>query len=78
MKTIQMTIDEQLLSEVDKAVRELDTNRSAFLRDALRQALKQLEIAEMERQQIEGYKSHPVEPGEFDVWLDEQHWQESS
>ena len=78
MKTIQMTIDEQLLVEVDRAVRDLETSRSAFLRDALRQALKQMRITAMERQQIAGYKRHPTEPGEFDVWQNEQLWQETA
>jgi metal-responsive CopG/Arc/MetJ family transcriptional regulator len=66
MKTIQMTIDEQLLLEVDQAVRELGISRSAFLRDALREALKQLQV--MEQQHIAGYKRHPVKSDEFDVW----------
>ena len=74
MKTIQMTIDEQLLTEVDSAVRDLETSRSAFLRDALQQALKQLRISAMERQQIAGYKRQPTEPDEFDVWQNEQLW----
>ncbi len=78
MKTIQMTIDEQLLIEVDKAVRDLEISRSAFLRDALRRALKQLQIAAMEQQQIDGYKRYPTEPDEFDVWQDEQLWQETT
>ena len=76
MKTIQMTIDEQLLREVDKAVRDLDTTRSAFLREALQQALKQMRIAAMEQQQIEGYNRYPVKPDEFDVWQKEQVWEE--
>lgn len=78
MKTIQMTIDEQLLSEVDTAVSDLGTSRSAFLRDALKQAIKQIRIAAMERQHIEGYKRYPVESGEFDVWQSEQIWEETT
>jgi len=36
VKTIQMTIDDDLLSQVDAAVDELGTSRSAFIRiDAL-------------------------------------------
>ena len=63
LKTIQMTIDEALLREVDTAVRELGTSRSAFLRQALQQALKQMQIAALERQHVVGYQRHPVEPG---------------
>lgn len=78
MKTIQMTIDEQLLVEVDRAVRDLETSRSAFLRGALQQALKQLQITAMERQHIAGYKRYPTESDEFDVWQNEQLWQETA
>ena len=75
MKTIQMTIDEELLVAVDTAVRDLGTSRSAFLREALQQALRARRIATMERQQIAGYERQPVEPEEFDVWQDEQLWE---
>lgn len=78
MKTVQMTIDEELLNAVDMTVRDLGTSRSAFLRDALQQALKQLQIAAMERQHIAGYERYPVEPGEFDVWQNEQIWEEAA
>lgn len=76
MKTIQMTIDEPLLGEVDQAVHELRTSRSAFVRQALRLALQQHRIAQLEKKQAEGYARHPVEAGEFDVWEPEQAWGE--
>jgi len=74
MKTIQMTIDEPLLAEIDQVVQSLNTTRSAFIRRALQLALQQQKIAEMERRHAEGYARHPVEPGEFDVWESEQVW----
>ncbi len=76
MKTIQMTIDEPLLSEVDQAVQSLETSRSAFIRQALELALRHYRIAELERQHAKGYAQHPVTSGEFDVWQDEQAWGE--
>jgi len=78
MKTVQMTIDEALLEAVDTAVRDLGTSRSAFLRDALQKALKQMEIVALEQQHIAGYERYPLEPDEFDVWQNEQVWQEAS
>ena len=50
MKTIQMTIDEQLLDDVDKAVDELGTDRSAFIRDAIQLALRQRSLRTLEEQ----------------------------
>jgi metal-responsive CopG/Arc/MetJ family transcriptional regulator len=77
MKTVQMTVDEPLLGEVDRAVEALHWTRSAFIRHALQLALRQYEIEEMERRHAEGYARRPVEPGEFDVWQAEQAWGES-
>lgn len=74
MKTIQMTLDEQLVEEVDQAVTKLGTSRSAFTREALRSALKERRVRELERRHREAYERHPVEPGEFDLWEDEQVW----
>ena len=74
MKTIQMTIGEPLLAEVDRVIQTLNTTRSAFIREALERALLRHTIAEMERKHADGYARHPVEPGEFDVWEDEQTW----
>ncbi len=76
MKTIQMTIDEELLQEVDTAVNNLGTSRSAFMREALQQALRQMRIANLERQHVAGYEQYPVKPGEFDIWQEEQVWEE--
>ena len=77
MKTIQMTIDETLLEQVDTVVQAQNTNRSAFIRQALEQALQQWHVRELERQHAEGYARQPVEPDEFDIWLDEQTWGEA-
>jgi metal-responsive CopG/Arc/MetJ family transcriptional regulator len=74
MKTVQITIDEELSEEVDRAVEKLGTTRSEFTRQALRGRLSRLEVEEMERRHREGYERHPVRPGEFDVWEDEQVW----
>jgi hypothetical protein len=40
MKTVQMTIDVVLLSEVDQVIQSLKTTRSAFIREALQLALR--------------------------------------
>lgn len=74
MKTIQMTIDDDLLSQVDAAVDELGTSRSAFIREALSAALRMVKLRQMERKHAAGYARFPVQPGEFDVWADEQVW----
>ena len=76
MKTIQMTIDEPLLDEVDHVIQDLKTTRSAFIRSALHLALRQYAVSRLEQQHAEGYARYPVKPGEFDIWESEQAWGE--
>ena len=74
MKTIQMTLDENLLNQVDKVIRRLKTNRSAFIRESLQFHLERQRIKELEKKHRDGYQKHPVQTGEFDIWEDEQAW----
>lgn len=74
MRTIQMTMDEELLEEVDKIVKELETTRSAFTRAALKNAIKNIHVSKLEKKHRKGYKIHPVNKGEFSVWEKEQDW----
>ena len=60
MRTVQMTLDESLVEDVDRAAKKLSTNRSAFTRDALRAFLAQLNTSQLEKKHQQGYKRHPV------------------
>ncbi len=74
MRTVQMTLDAKLVKAVDKAVKKLKTNRSAFTRRALEKALDDLATAELEIRHRRGYQAHPVGKTEFSVWESEQDW----
>jgi metal-responsive CopG/Arc/MetJ family transcriptional regulator len=74
MKTIQMTLDDDLVKAVDRVSRQLHTSRSAFTRKALREALSRYSIEQLERKHREGYERHPVTADEFSVWEIEQSW----
>ena len=74
MRTVQMTLDEDLVAAVDKAAKRLGTTRSAFAREALREALDKVRLSQLERKHREGYARKPVRQGEFDVWSSEQVW----
>jgi metal-responsive CopG/Arc/MetJ family transcriptional regulator len=76
MKTVQMTLDEGLVTAVDRVVRRLGTNRSAFTREALREALRRVRVRSLEQKQRDGYARKPVRRGEFDAWEREQTWVE--
>jgi metal-responsive CopG/Arc/MetJ family transcriptional regulator len=55
-------------------VRQLHTSRSAFAREALRDALDKYKILQREEQHRQGYRQQPVSAAEFGVWEDEQEW----
>lgn len=74
MKNIQMTLEDDLVEDVDRVSKQLNINRSAFTRKALREALYRYKIEEMEHAHSLGYKQHPVNTDEFSVWEDEQAW----
>ena len=76
MKTIQMTLDEELVKEVDRISKELRTNRSAFTRKALREALARHSLEQLERKHRQGYERRPIDADEFSVWEAEQAWGE--
>jgi metal-responsive CopG/Arc/MetJ family transcriptional regulator len=74
MRTIQMTLDDDLVKAVDRVSKQLHTSRSAFTRKALREAISRYNLEQLERKHREGYERHPVTADEFSVWETEQAW----
>jgi len=74
MRTIQMTLDDDLVKAVDRVSKKLHKSRSAFTRRALREALERLNLEQLERKHQQGYKLHPAAEEEFSVWEMEQTW----
>jgi metal-responsive CopG/Arc/MetJ family transcriptional regulator len=74
MRTIQMTLDDDLVVAVDNIVKKLKTSRSAFARKALKDAITQVNIKMLEKRHKKGYERHPVGKTEFNVWETEQEW----
>jgi len=74
LKTIQITLPQELLVKIDRTVTELDTNRSAFARQAFEEALFRLRIEQMERQDAEGYARQPQDLEEIALWESIQDW----
>ena len=74
MRTVQMTLEPELVDAVDSAARRLKISRSTFTRRALAAALERLRVEALERRDREGYRRKPVRRGEFDVWHAEQVW----
>lgn len=74
MKTVQMTLEPVLVAEVDRVARRLGLTRSAFTRQALRDALDRLHVRHLEARHRDGYRRKPARRGEFDAWPSEQAW----
>jgi len=74
MRTIQMTLDDDLVKAVDRISKRLNTSRSAFTRKALREALARYSVEQLEQKHRRGYERQPVASDEFLVWESEQSW----
>lgn len=74
MKTVQMTLQEDLIAAVDRVARRLKTTRSGFTRRALKDALEKIRTEDLEARHREGYRRYPPKKGEFDVWEKEHAW----
>jgi metal-responsive CopG/Arc/MetJ family transcriptional regulator len=71
-----MTLEEELLKEMDRTVKKLGTTRSALIRDSIRQYLKMIHVQQLEARHRDGYLRHPVVKEEFDVLESDRGWGE--
>lgn len=76
MKTIQVTIDEDLLERLDRQLSGAQKARSAFIRAAIERELRRAEIREMEQRHRLGYLRLPPQPDEFEFTPDASFWED--
>ena len=69
MRTVQMTLDEEVVKTVDRVAIRLRTTRSAFTRDALREAVATYTVKRLEQKHRAGYAKHPAAQNEFGGWV---------
>jgi metal-responsive CopG/Arc/MetJ family transcriptional regulator len=74
METVQVVLDKSLLQATDRAARRLKQNRSALVREALREHLKRLEVRSSEQRDRAGYSRQPQSREEPDPWEAEAAW----
>ena len=55
MQIVQIVLDKKLLHAADKAAKRTRRNRSALVRDALREHLRRLELRASEERDRQGY-----------------------
>jgi metal-responsive CopG/Arc/MetJ family transcriptional regulator len=76
METIQIVLDKPLLQAADRAAKKLKRNRSALVRDALREHLRRIEIRAQEERDRAGYLAKPQTPDEVHMWEGVAAWPE--
>jgi metal-responsive CopG/Arc/MetJ family transcriptional regulator len=76
METIQVVLDKKLLQAADRAARHTKQNRSALVRDALREHIQLLARRAREDRDREGYSKQPQGGEESLVWESEGVWPE--
>ena len=76
METIQVVLGSTLLRATNGAARRARVNRSALVREALREYLKRLETRELEARDRTGYGEHPDVSTEAAGWERVATWPE--
>ena len=74
METVQIVLDMKLLRATDQAARRMKRNRSALVREALREHLRRLEVGAWEERDREGYSRQPQTSEESRLWEAEAAW----
>ena len=74
METVQIVIDKKLLEATDRAARRTKRNRSALVRDALREHLRRLETCGFEERDRLGYSAKVPATTESRPWEVEAAW----
>jgi len=74
MKTIQITIDPELLHLIDNDEESMKKGRSAFMRQAVRYYLEQKRLKSISEKYRSGYAQGLVKDHDLSIWEDEQVW----
>ena len=76
MQIVQIVLDKKLLHAADQAAKRTRRNRSALVRDALREHLRRLELRANEERDRQGYSHQPQPETEVQGWESEATWPE--
>ena len=74
MEIVQIVLDKKLLQAADQAAKLSGRNRSALVRDALREHLRRLELLFNEERDRQGYSQQSTADPETLNWESEAMW----
>jgi metal-responsive CopG/Arc/MetJ family transcriptional regulator len=76
MKTVQITMDESLLAEIDKVSEPSGLELSRIIEDALKHWLKRYQSKRFGQEWIAALKKNPDDASRAEAWLETQVWSE--
>ena len=76
MEIVQIVLDKKLLQAADQAAQLTKQNRSALVRDALREHLRRIELRASEERDRQGYSRQSPADAEARGWESEATWPE--
>lgn len=76
MKNVQISFDENLLKTIDRMAASCQLSRSAMVREALENWIRQKEIQEFEKTWISKLKESPDETTNSEAWLQAENWED--
>ena len=74
MKNVQISFDENLLKTIDRITASDKLTRSAVVREALENWIRQREIQEFEKAWIRKLKEIPDDITDSETWLQAEQW----
>ena len=74
MKNVQISFDENLLKTIDRITASDKLTRSAVVREALENWIRQREIQEFEEAWIRKLKEIPDDVTDSETWLQAEQW----
>jgi len=74
MQIVQIVMDKKLIHAADEAAKRTRQNRSALVRDALREHLRRLELQARELRDRQGYSRRSQDGAEARGWESEAAW----
>jgi metal-responsive CopG/Arc/MetJ family transcriptional regulator len=74
MEIVQIVLDKKLLHAADQAAKRTRQNRSALVREALREHLRRLALRASEEHDRDGYSRQPQADAEARSWESEATW----
>jgi metal-responsive CopG/Arc/MetJ family transcriptional regulator len=74
MKNVQISFDENLLNTLDSIAAASQLSRSAVVREALKNWIRQREIQAFENDWIRKLKENSDEIADSKAWMNAEHW----